>query len=72
VKTTKGEITTPFFMSMNEIRFSELHPDRYALYRVFEFEMETKSGKFFKIEGNIASVCQLEPINFRIRVSTLS
>jgi hypothetical protein len=68
VKTTKGAITTPFFMSTNEIRFSEHHSDRYALYRVFEFKMETKSGKIFKIEGNIGSLCQLEPINFRVRI----
>jgi hypothetical protein len=55
-------------MSTNEIRFSELHSDHYVLYRVFEFKMETKSGKIFKIEGNIGSVCQLEPLDFRVRI----
>jgi hypothetical protein len=66
VKTTRGGISTPFFMSINEVRFSELHSDCYALYRLFEFQIETKSGKMFKIEGNIASACQLEPINYRL------
>jgi hypothetical protein len=68
VKATRGGISTPFFMSINEIRFSELHSDCYVLYRLFEFQIETKSGKMFKIEGNIGSACQLEPINFRLRI----
>jgi hypothetical protein len=67
-KKTKGGISTPFFMSTNELRFSELHSDRYALYRLFEFQIETKSGKMFKIEGNVGIECQLEPINFRVRI----
>ena len=68
VKTTKGGISTPFFMSINEIRFSATHSERYVLYRLFEFKVETKSGKMYKIEGNVESKCQLEPINFRARI----
>jgi hypothetical protein len=67
VKTTKGGVATPFFMSINEIRFSELHAENYILYRLFEFSTEAASGKLFKIEGNIKAAFQLEPINFRVR-----
>ena len=59
VKTTRGGISTPFFMSLNEMRFSEIHPDNYVLYRVFEFEINTKSGKLFHITGNIKDKAQL-------------
>jgi hypothetical protein len=67
VKTTRGGISTPFFMSINEIRFSELHAENYVLYRLFEFSIEEASGKLFKVEGNIQAAMQLEPINFRVR-----
>jgi hypothetical protein len=68
VKTSKGDISTPFFMSINEIRFSELHAEHYVLYRVFEFQIETGLGKMFKIEGNIKDALQFEPIAFRVRI----
>jgi Domain of unknown function (DUF3883) len=67
VKTTKGGISTPFFMSINEIRFSELHAEQYALYRLFDFSIEVASGKVFKVEGNIKATLQLEPIIFLVR-----
>jgi hypothetical protein len=68
VKTTRGGISTPFFMSANEIRFSAIHSDQYVLYRLFEFRIGTKSGKMFKIEGNVSGACHFEPINFRVRI----
>lgn len=37
VKTTRGGIATPFFMSRNEMGFSEEEPGRYTLCRVHEF-----------------------------------
>ena len=68
VKTTRGGIYTPFFMSLNEIRFSEIHSDNYVLYRVFDFEIDTKIGKVFALSGNIKKAAQLEAINFRVKV----
>ena len=68
VKTTRGGITTPFFMSLNELRFSEIHSANYVLCRVFEFQISTKSGKVFQIEGNIKNEAHLEAINFRVKV----
>jgi hypothetical protein len=68
VKTTRGAIRTPFFMSINEIVFSELHSQHYYLYRVFDFQMETGRGRIFKIGGNIRNSLRLEPINFRVKI----
>ena len=68
VKTTKGGISTPFFMSINEIRFSVLHAENYVLFRLFAFSIEAASGQLFKVEGNIKAILQLEPINFRVRM----
>ena len=55
-------------MSLNEIRFSEMHPDNYVLCRVFEFDMEKKSGKVFNVTGNIRNELQFEAINFQVKM----
>jgi hypothetical protein len=68
VKTTRGGITTPFFMSINEIRFSEIHAKNYVMYRLFEFRANEESGKIFRVLGNIRETLQLEAINFRAKV----
>jgi Domain of unknown function (DUF3883)/Domain of unknown function (DUF3427) len=68
VKTTRGSIITPFFMSINEIRFSELHKRNYVMYRLFEFRPNDESGKLFQITGSIREALQLEAINFRAKV----
>ena len=68
VKTTKEGSSTPFFMAINEVNFSERNPEQYALYRVFEFKMDQGSGKVFKIAGNIKDILQFEPINFRVKI----
>jgi hypothetical protein len=61
-------ITTPFFMTSNEIRFLEKHIANYVLYRVFEFSINSGVGQFFKIKENIKHALTFEPINFRVRV----
>ena len=68
VKTTRGGISTPFFMSLNEMRFSEIHSSDYVLYRIFDFEIHTKTGKVFHIAGNIKDEAQFEAITFRVKI----
>jgi hypothetical protein len=68
VKTTRGGISTPFFMSRNEVCFSEIHPDNYVLYRLFDFEIATKTGKMFQITGNIKDTARFEAVNFRVKI----
>jgi hypothetical protein len=67
VKTTRGNISTPFFMAVNEVKFAELHQKQYTLFRLFDFEIGTKSGRVFRIEGNIKEALQFEAINYRVR-----
>jgi len=62
VKTTRYGEYTPFFISSNEIQFSEGHTDQYHLYRVFHFERDTK---LFMLQGNVREHCDLQAINFR-------
>ena len=68
VKATRGGISTAFYMSINEAKFSELHAGHYYLYRVFEFDPATRRGKTFVVNGDARKQLQFEPISFRVRV----
>lgn len=45
VKTTSGSFNTPFYMSKNEKHFFEEYADSAYIYRVYEFNKETRRGK---------------------------
>ncbi|MCB1234751.1 MAG: DUF3883 domain-containing protein [Verrucomicrobiae bacterium] len=62
VKTTQFRKEAPFFISANEVRFSERNSDHYSLYRVYAF---TKNPKLFMLPGNVTKRCHLSPTAFR-------
>lgn len=62
VKTTKLGKETPFFFSNNELNFSQKHSDYYHLYRLFNFEDDTK---MFIRNGGLDSICHIVPTNFK-------
>jgi hypothetical protein len=65
VKTTCGDKATAFYLSSNEIRFAADHPDSYYLYRVFEFDQTTSSGKVFVHTGDLQSNFSILPVEFK-------
>jgi hypothetical protein len=67
VKTTVGGINTPFTMTINELNFSQLHKEKYSLYRVYDFDKKSKTGKFYIIHGDISEKLVLEPTQFNCR-----
>jgi hypothetical protein len=62
VKTTNLGKATPFYVSLNEVEFSEDHADRYLLYRVFKF---ATSPQMFVLRGSLRELCRLEAVQFR-------
>jgi hypothetical protein len=50
VKTTNQGKFLPFYISDNEVAFSEEHPDNYSLYRVFDYR---KQPRIFTLNGSI-------------------
>lgn len=66
VKTTKGSADSPFFMSSNEVNFATQHSDNFYLYRVYEYDFSTNSGKFFIINSITDNSLNLTPIQFRV------
>jgi len=67
VKTTVGGINTPFTITINELNFSQLHKEKYSLYRVYDFDKKSKTGKFYIIHGDISEKLVLEPTQFNCR-----
>lgn len=69
VKTTRGDASTAFFVSANEIRFAD-HADRsYFLYRVYDFDRRTGRAKFFIHNGPLRnSRFSMEPTNYRLSI----
>jgi len=68
VKTTKGPKESPFFMSANEVAFAKQHTDNYYLYRVYEYDETTNSGKFYTVNGNIEAAFSFTPTQHRVTV----
>ncbi len=66
VKTTAFAKQTPFFLSVNELRVSRKHEERYQLYRVFRFR---RDPRLFMMGGALDQTCRLDPIQFRARVA---
>jgi len=65
VKTTRSDISRHFYLSQNELLFSQQQNRGYFLYRVFDFDTKAKSGKFYKLEGDLSNQLTLEPTTYR-------
>lgn len=62
VKATGQGKFSAFYVSSNEVRCSEDVPDKYQLFRVFDFG---RSPRLYILHGSLRQLCQLEPITYR-------
>jgi len=67
VKTTKQGLDAEFFMSPNEIEFSELNSQSYSLYRVYDLRLDPLTGSLYIYDGNILNGFDKEATEFRLR-----
>ncbi|MBP6055772.1 MAG: DUF3883 domain-containing protein [Cytophagaceae bacterium] len=65
VKTTRSNISRPFFLTINELNISIQNPNNYYLYRLFDFDSNLNKGKLYIIEGDLSSALNLHPVNFK-------
>lgn len=65
IKTTKGSASTPFFISPNEVAFSDAHAENFCLVRIFDFNNEHNSGKAFTLYGSLSERLDLTPTQYR-------
>jgi hypothetical protein len=66
VKTTSFAKSAPFYISRNEVGFSDEHPDQYRLYRLFEFR---DVPKMFEVRGRMSDRLSLHPVSFLATVN---
>ena len=66
VKTTKGPIDTPFFLTENERRVASEKAEAYRLYRLFNFVTDPRA---FVVPGPLDDNLSLAPISYRARFS---
>lgn len=66
VKTTRGAPQTPFYMSANEVEFSKKHLYTYYLYRMYDYEEGSNSGKFYVAVGDVEEAFNLSPTEYRV------
>ena len=65
VKTTGLGKHFPFYVTSNEVRCSEDCPERFRLYRVFDF---SRIPRVYVIGGALSRECRLEPVEYRASI----
>ncbi len=68
VKTTTGNLSTPFYMSENEKLFFEIHEDSGAcIYRVYNFNTDTRRGDIKVISASeLLNDYNFDPISYKV------
>ena len=61
VKTTNGLQTTPFYLTRNELSFSNERPKEFRICRLYDF---SKRPKMFELVPPIEKLVRLEPLSF--------
>jgi len=64
VKTTTKTINTPFFISRRERNFALKNRENYSIYRLYDFNKENTSSKYYEIT-DVANSLDLQPTEFR-------
>lgn len=64
VKTTNAGASTPFYVSQNEVDFSDEAGESYFIYRVFDFSTDPK---FYELQGSLNITACLEVTAYRAR-----
>jgi len=65
VKTTTGGIATPFYITQNELRSSQANARHYVLYRLYDFDEQAGTAKFYILRGDLTQRLELEPTVYK-------
>jgi hypothetical protein len=66
VKTTAFGELTPFYVSRNELKRSEIDAPQFQLYRLFDFRDQPR---LFSLAGSIGTHCHLESVSYLARLA---
>ncbi len=67
VKTTRGNSLSAFQTSHIEINFSKENEKFYRLYRLYEYNDNLNSAKYYSLNGAIDNCASLVPVTFKSR-----
>lgn len=70
VKTTEGDIKTPFEISDTEVRISKELSEDYYIYRIFGIEKVTRKINYYIIKGDIQNNFDLVPTSYKAYIKT--
>lgn len=62
VKTTVGSQTAPFYLTRNELSFSNERPTEFRICRLYDF---SKAPKMFELAPPLEKLVHLEPLTFQ-------
>ena len=62
VKTTVGSQTAPFYLTRNELSFSNERPKEFRICRLYDF---SKAPKMFELTPPLENLVRLEPLTFQ-------
>ena len=68
VKTTRGPASNAFYISPNEIDFSQRHPEDYVLVRVYGYSDATQSANCYEMAGPVTNSFGLTPTEYRAQL----
>lgn len=70
VKTTTEKLDKSIFFTKNEIDFLKEHKENYWLYRVYEYDMDTNTGKFIVLKGyqEIVDYFAISPTEYKGKI----
>ena len=69
VKTTKGGASSSFFITSNEVAFSEHKADNFYLCRVYDFQ--DGHGRYYVVAGSVAEGFELAASQYRASPATV-
>jgi len=68
VKTTIGNIDEPFYVSANEWNYFNDFPDNYYLYRLYEYDYENNTAKFYIFSAKELKKLNYSPTNYEVSI----
>ncbi len=71
VKNTTSGVSAPFFITGNELHCSKIHPDKYFLYRLYNYDKNLNVADFDVISGSLEEYC-INPVRFRCKIKPAS
>ena len=70
VKATKGSLHSPFYITRNELERSIRDDEKYRLYRVYNFNLDTQRGELHIFEGSLLNLCVM-PTEYQVLIASI-